>query len=354
MEFGEEKLYLYFSLLIGFLYGFLAQREQFCFSGGIKDFVLFRQTKRTASLFMAMIIAIIVTQYVGTKFEIDFEDSRYFNNINYLFLIFGGILFGIGMMLSDGCSSRHLIKLVQGDWDSFFVLIALGLFSFLTYSFMGEFNEIIHQNSFIEYFQTETVTTINIFLILSILSVMLYLTIKNVRNIVETWDGFLIGLVIAAAWWITYFFINELFLEESLQSLSFVYPLGKVVEFGYTNFNSNILIFPVLAMIGVMIGGFVSSRFNSKYSKKQMCDISGLNPPKLWLKMVGGALMGIGGIFALGCTVGQGLSGVSTLSLASLIAIVSIYLGGYLSALWMKKKNALVACFFFEFKNNNK
>ncbi len=350
MELGEEKLYLYLSLSIGFLYGFIAQREQFCFSGGIKDFILFKQTKRTASLLMAMIVAIVGTQFIGGKFEIDFADSRYFNNINYLFLVFGGVLFGIGMMLSDGCSSRHLIKLVQGDRDSFFVLLALGIFSFLTFTFIGTYNEIIHQNSLVEYFQTETSTTLNIFLIISILIVLLYISIKNVKNIVETWDGFLIGLVVACGWGITYFFINELFLEDPLQSLSFVYPLGKIAEFGYTKFESTILIFPVLTMFGVMIGGFVSSRFNKKYAKKQMCDVSGLNPPKLWLKMIGGALMGIGGIFALGCTVGQGLSGFSTLSLGSLVAIFSIYLGGYITAFWMKKKNALIACFFFEFK----
>ena len=53
-EANPEKFYMYVSLLVGFLYGFIAQREQFCFSGGIKDFVLFKQTKRTASLLVAM------------------------------------------------------------------------------------------------------------------------------------------------------------------------------------------------------------------------------------------------------------------------------------------------------------
>jgi len=60
--------------------------------------------------------------------------------------------------------------------------------------------------------------------------------------------------------------------------------------------------------------------------------------------------MGIGGILAIGCTVGQGLSGVSTLSFASFVAITSIYISGYLTALYMKKNNSLVACFFFDFK----
>ncbi len=352
LEFGEEKLYLFFSIAIGFLYGFIAQREQFCFSGGIKDFVLFKQTRRTASLVMGMIVAIIATQYIGQKFEFDFLDTRYFTNINYLFLVLGGVMFGFGMMISDGCSSRHIIKLAQGDKDSFFVLIALAIFSFLTYTLMGQFGEIIHTNSFVESFQTESSFALNPYIVFSILFLALALSLKNLKNIWQTWDGFLIGLLIASGWLATYFFINELFLEESLQSLSFVYPLGKVIEYGYNKFESSIVIFPVLTMIGVLVGAFISSKFNKKYAKKQMCDTSSLNPPKLWHKMIGGAFMGVGGILAVGCTVGQGLSGLSTLSFASFVTIVSIYLSGFLTALYMKKKNSLVACFFFDFKEN--
>ncbi len=350
LEFGEEKLYLFFSITIGFLYGFIAQREQFCFSGGIKDYILFKQTKRTASLIMGMIVAIIATQFIVHKFEFELLDTRYFTNINYLFLVLGGVMFGFGMMVSDGCSSRHLIKLAQGDRDSFFVLFALAVFSFLTYTFLGQFNELIYQNSLVQLFQTESSFPLNGYLVLPILALALYFSLKNLKNILETWDGFLIGLLIASGWLATYFFINELFLEESLQSLSFVYPLGKVIEYGYNKFQSSIVIFPVLTMIGVLVGAFISSKFNKKYAKKQMCDTSSLNPPKLWHKMIGGAFMGVGGILAVGCTVGQGLSGLSTLSFASLVTITSIYLSGFLTALYMKKKNSLVACFYFDFK----
>jgi uncharacterized membrane protein YedE/YeeE len=264
--------------------------------------------------------------------------------------VLGGVMFGFGMMVSDGCSSRHLIKLAQGDRDSFFVLFALAVFSFLTYTFLGQFNELIYQNSLVQLFQTESSFPLNAYFVLPILALSLYFSLKNLKNILETWDGFLIGLLIASGWLATYFFINELFLEESLQSLSFVYPLGKVIEYGYNKFQSSIVIFPVLTMIGVLVGAFISSKFNKKYAKKQMCDTSSLNPPKLWHKMIGGAFMGVGGILAVGCTVGQGLSGLSTLSFASLVTITSIYLSGFLTALYMKKKNSLVACFYFDFK----
>ena len=81
-----------------------------------------------------------------------------------------------------------------------------------------------------------------------------------------------------------------------------------------------------------------------------MCDNSQQNPPKLFKKLIGGACMGVGGILAIGCTVGQGLSGLSTLSFASLLAIVSIYISAYITAKSMHKKNALIACFIFDFE----
>jgi len=352
-EFSEanpEKFYLYLSLLLGFLYGFIAQREQFCFSGAIKDRILFEQKKRSASLIVAILTALLVTQFIAQKFEINLLDTRYYLNINYLLIPLGGMLFGFGMMISDGCSSRHLIKLAQGERDSFFVLISLGVFAFLTYTFLGYFGDLIYTSSLIGYFQQETTFSLNIYFLSFVLVILLYISIQKIKNLLETWDGFLIGILIAGGWFATSYFINELFLDESLQSFSFVYPLGKIVEYSYNKFETNILIFPVLLVISVIIGAFISSLFNPKYSKKQMCDTSSQNPPKLWLKMVGGACMGIGGILAVGCTVGQGLSGLSTLSFASLLAVSSIYVSAYVTATLMKKRDALIACFVFDFK----
>lgn len=350
-EANPERFFLLSTLIFGFLYGFIAQREQFCFSGGIKDFILFGQTKRTASLIMAILTAILATQYFGYKLEIDFLDTRYFSNVNYLFIVVGGILFGYGMMVSDGCSSRHLIKLASRDMDSLFVLLALGIFSFITYTALATFNEIIYSSALVNYFQQIEATKISLYFIVTVLVLFLFKSLGKFKNILQAWDGILIGLLVAFGWALTSYFINEMFLEETLQSLSFVYPLGKVIEYGYSKFETTILIFPVIVMIGVLIGAFVSSLFNKKYSKKQMCDTTNQTPPKLWHKMAGGACMGIGGMLAIGCTVGQGLSGLSTLSFASLVAIVSIYLSAYITAKYLHKNNSLIACFYFDFKS---
>lgn len=347
----EKLLFNIFALIIGILYGITAQRKQFCFSGSIKDIVLFNHTKRTASLITAMITAIISTQVLIYIYDIDISSSIYFSNINYLFLIIGGVLFGFGMMLSDGCSSRHLVKLSQGEKDSFFILIGLGIFSYLTYKLFSVYYNEIYSNALVKATTIDFASTVPLYLVLPVLFILLYKNLKNLKNILQCWDGVCIGLIIAFAWFITTAAAENFFITIKAQSLSFIYPVGKIIEYIQSGFDSKVLIFSVWIVAGVVLGAFISSRFNKEFSKKQTCDNTGLNPPKLPAKIAGGALMGIGGILAVGCTVGQGLSGVSTLAVTSFIAIGSIYASAFVTAKYLKKRNGLIACFIFDFKN---
>jgi hypothetical protein len=158
---------------------------------------------------------------------------------------------------------------------------------------------------------------------------------------------------VVLGWIVTTVVAEELFVTTSYQSVSFVYPVGKTIEYITSGFESMSLSFALLSMIGVVVGGFISTKTNKLYSTKMMCDNGYLNPPKLWMKLIGGAMMGVGGILAIGCTVGQGLSGVSSLSLASVVAIASIYLSAFITARFMKKRDALVACFIFDWKDSS-
>lgn len=64
--------------------------------------------------------------------------------------------------------------------------------------------------------------------------------------------------------------------------------------------------------------------------------------------------MGVGGIMAIGCTVGQGLSGLSTLVFSSFLAIISIFVSGYFTGKYLLKKDKLAMCFIFEWEDENK
>jgi hypothetical protein len=54
--------------------------------------------------------------------------------------------------------------------------------------------------------------------------------------------------------------------------------------------------------------------------------------------------MGTGGVLALGCTIGQGVSGMSTLALGSLIALLSIITGGAFGMKFLEEGSVIAAC----------
>ena len=86
------------ALILGTAFGMVAQKQQFCFSGSIKDYILTKSTKRASSVIMAMIVAVIATSLMSTFFEIDLTETNFYkDDINYFIIIFGASLFGIGM-----------------------------------------------------------------------------------------------------------------------------------------------------------------------------------------------------------------------------------------------------------------
>jgi uncharacterized membrane protein YedE/YeeE len=349
-EISDNNLFLLISFAIGIIYGFIAQRKQFCFSGSIKDIILFKHSRRTASLIVAITTAILSTQVVGYFYDINLTNTKYFSNINYLFIVLGGAMFGYGMMISDGCSSRHLVKFGQGEKDSFFILTALGIFSYITYKLFATYGSEIYNFALVQTTMAKDIFAVPLYIVIPILLFFLYKSLVKCMNFFQVLDGVFIGLLIAFVWYFTSVVASDLFLSVTPQSLSFVYPLGKITDFILSGFNESVIIFSVVIVIGIIFGSFISSKLNKKYNKKQMCDNSQQNPPTLLKKLLGGAFMGIGGILAVGCTVGQGLSGVSTLSSASFVAIISIYISAYFTAKSLHKNNALIACFVFDFE----
>jgi uncharacterized membrane protein YedE/YeeE len=338
------------ALFIGLSFGIVAQKNQFCFSGSIKDYVLTTSTKRAASVVLSMIIAISSSYIVSNNFEIDLTQSMYYTaTINYFSLIFGASLFGMGMMIADGCSSRHLVKFAQGDIKSLVVLIFIAIFTYATTRgiLSGPMNDFIQNETLLKISSMIENKVLNIYAVLGILSIVLLILIKKVSRIIYLKDGFLIGILVSVAWYVTGI-IGEDSLEReiALEGLSFVSPIAKTLEV-FTTYQVTDLSFGVFLVLGVLLGGFIMSKFNRKYS---FGCTSNLKSSNIQNNMLGGALMGVGGVLAIGCTIGQGLTGLSTLAFSSFIAIITIFTSGYLTALFLNKRDALPMCFIFEWE----
>lgn len=339
-------------LIIGLIFGVIAQKKQFCFSGSIKDYILTKSTMRGSSVIMAMIVAIISSTIASSYFDLDFTQTNYYReNMNYLTLIAGGLLFGTGMMIADGCSSRHLIKFAQGDSNSLITILFIGLFAYATtkgflFSFLSP---IINNETLILWSAYIGNIQMNIYIILSLLILLLLYLVKKLNRILSLLDGVLVGLLVASAW-IATGVVGEESMERiiDLSGMSFVYPTAKTVEL-FTYYEINELSFSISLVIGVLIGAFLMSMKNKRYSFG--CTAND-NTNKVKYNMIGGALMGMGGVLSIGCTVGQGLTGLSTLAFASLLVIISIFLSATVTAVILHRYNKLPMCFIFEWKDN--
>jgi len=338
-------------LILGITFGVVAQSQQFCFSGSIKDYILTKSTRRGASVVMAMIVAIVATSIVSKLFEIDLSETGYYReDINYFSIILGGVLFGAGMMIADGCSNRHLIKFGQGDSKSLVTLVFISIFAYgTTKGFLyGYFGPIINNPTLIEWSSKIENMTMNIYVVVGVLFVLLLVFTQGIKRIFTLVDGFLIGLIIAAAW-----YISGVLGQESIERLinttgvTFVYPIAQSLEL-FMYYEVYELSFAISLVAGVILGTFGMSFINKKYSfgctSTQTVD-------RVRFNMIGGALMGVGGILSIGCTIGQGLTGLSSLAFASAIAITSIAISGVITGLILNKYGMLPMCFIFEWKD---
>lgn len=339
-------------LIIGIVFGMIAQKKQFCFSGSIKDYILTKSTKRASSVIMAMIVAIISTALASAYFEFDVTESTYYrDNINFISIIIGGCLFGAGMMIADGCANRHLIKFAQGDSNSLIALVFMGIFAFATTKgfIYGFLDPLVNNETLINFSAAIGNIQMNIYLVLAILVAILIFMLKKSKRVFSLYDGVLIGLLVAIAWSVTAV-LGEESMERTinLSGVSFVYPTAKSIEL-FSYFEVNELTFGICLIIGVLIGAFSMSKMNKQYSFGCTAN-QNINRAKY--NMIGGAMMGVGGILSIGCTVGQGLTGLSTLAFASFIAIVSIFVSALITAITLNKHYKLPMCFIFDWEDN--
>lgn len=350
-EFEVYEIVNILGFILGTLFGIIAQKNQFCFSGSIKDYILTKSTKRGASVVMAVIVAVVSTYLVSSTFGLDLGETSYRKEeVNYFSIILGGMLFGVGMMVADGCSSRSLVKFGQGDSKALITLIFIAIFAYATTKGLlyGYLEPFIGNETLIEYSSVIGNFQMNIFVIVGLLlALLLYLT-KSIKRIFTLVDGMLVGLLIAAGWYVTGV-IGEESMERiiNLSSVTFVYPTAKTLE-AFMYYEVSNFSFPIAIVCGVIFGTFVMSRLNKKYS---FGCTSNNQVSRVKYNMIGGAMMGTGGILSLGCTVGQGLTGFSTLAFASLIAISSIFISATIAGIILNKYGKLPMCFIFEWND---
>ena len=330
-------------MVIGFGFGFVIERTNFCTMGAISDAATFGDFRRFRAWMLAMAVAIVGAQALQGAELIDLGQSIYLTaNFGWLGAIVGGLLFGFGMTIAGGCGTRNLVRFGAGDLRSLVVVLVLGIFAYMTLrGLTGPVRVGLEGATNVDLAAAgvdsqgigallgsvfgSSVETMNLIVAaILVLGLLGWCFMESAfraspRNIV---GGLGVGLAIVAGWYATGVLGFDDFEPAPLTSLTYVAPTGNALVYLMT-FTGATINFGIASVGGVVLGAFVSAVLRRNFHLATFADVQ-----DMLRNITGGALMGFGGVMALGCTIGQGLTGISTLALGSVIAILAIVAGG--------------------------
>jgi len=323
---------------IGGVFGVTAHRTNFCTMGAISDMVFMEDWNRFRAWLLAIAVAILGSQALHIAGLIDLNGAIYLTaNFGWAGAIVGGLLFGFGMTMAGGCGNKTLVRLGAGNLKSLVVAIFLGMLRGLIGLGRIEFESLTMID--LEAYGLESQGMPDMLAMLTGLSidaarwgVLLLITgglvafcFKSAsfrasrKNIAA---GLIIGALIPLAWYVTGVIGNDDFDPAALASFTFVSPVGESIQYLMT-FTGATINFGIAVVGGVIFGAFVSAKAKGEFRIEAFTDAS-----DMVRHIIGGSIMGVGGILALGCTIGQGITGMSTLAFGSVIALLSIVAGG--------------------------
>ena len=335
--------------LIGIVFGAVVNKTNFCTMGAVSDWVNIGSKDRLRAWLLAIGIAILATQALDFRSSVDLGQAIYRTpNFGWLGHIVGGFLFGVGMTLASGCGQRTLVRLGGGNLKSLVVMLLLGLTAYMT------------MRGLLALVRVRVIETTNVdlaaanvpsqgidtmiavaagadnaelvrWIVTIVLGVGLIVFAFASKTFRKSFDnilaGLVIGIIIPAGWYVTGVIGFDDFEPVRTESYTFIAPTGESLMYLLT-FTGSTINFGVAAVFGVILGSFLYVILTGNFRLETFNDRS-----DMVRHIFGGIAMGFGGVLALGCTIGQGITGMSTLALGSLLSLVSIIFG---SALTMK------------------
>lgn len=329
-------LVLVCGFLIGLAYGVIGLLSGFCLLTSLRNWWNDGDSRRIRSYALAMATAMVTAQALAAAGLVDLGASIYLQPSFSVPLMFaGGLIFGYGMVLANGCGSRATVLLGRGNLRSFVVVVTLGITAQAT--LRG-----LLAPPRVEFLQwsgiTPSANSLPALLnavglgsgagraaaVILVAGALIFFALshpafRQARG--QLAAGLGMGLLIAAGWFTTGYIGADDFKPVPVTSLTFVAPLADTVQYIMLSTGLS-LSFGVVTITGVLLGSFLTAIVTGRFS------LEGYSSPRHMLRsMSGAALMGIGGAMAFGCTIGQGLTGMSTLAFASAVAFIGILFG---------------------------
>lgn len=334
-ELTDSQLAAIAGLVGGVMLGLAARVGRFCSMGAVEDAVYGADLGRMRMMAMAAAVAIAGTFGLLGLGVFDPNDTRYFRTEwSVTGSIVGGLLFGTGMALVGTCGFGSLARAGGGDLRGLVMVLVIGIAAYATIAgplegvrlWIVPVVPVADGTSGHGIAQIAASALALPTVLLAALAAMALagwaLTDSRFRRLSDhlVWSV-VAGLAIVFAWFATSTIARTAFDPVETESYTFVAPLGQGILYLMTS-DFGDLDFALGAIVGVSLGAAIGSLFKSEF-RWEACD----DARELGRQMMGAAMMGVGGVLAAGCTIGQGLSALSLLSLSAPVTIVSILIG---------------------------
>jgi uncharacterized membrane protein YedE/YeeE len=330
------SIVIFAGFALGFIFGIVCLLSGFCLTSGLRSWWTQGDGRMIRTFALAAAIAIAGTQMLSAIEVADFSKSIYLQpSFSAPLILFGGVLFGYGMVAANACASRALVLLGRGNLRSLVVIIIIavtaqttltGLIAPMRIAFTHWSQATLHIVSLPDLIVAtglnETLARLLAVVAASgglLVFALAYAPFRRSPEQIAT--GAAIGLLIPAGWFATGYLGADAFDPAPVASLTFIAPVADTVQYVMLSTGST-LSFGIALIAGVLFGSFVTALVTRSF------EWEGYRSPRHMLQSIGGAaLMGCGGAMAFGCSIGQGLSGLSTLAAQSFLAATGILLG---------------------------
>ncbi|MFO7603318.1 MAG: YeeE/YedE family protein, partial [Gammaproteobacteria bacterium] len=302
---------------------------------------LIKDRRQVGVFVAALLVAIAGTQYLEISGWVDISKTSYRNaQLDWLGVILGGLLFGIGATLAGGCATRTVVRFAEGNMQS---LIAL--FSFMFVAAITQFGWLegtrlgmtratainLQTDAGLASMLSISPTLVAAVVVLGLLAFLIYALRQRAVSGLWLLVGAVIGGLVVFSWIVTGDLAQDDFSPARPSAMTVSGPMAR---FGYLILYQKVpaLSFAISFVLALAVASFITALLTREFKFTPV--------PKGMTKfaVLGGALMGIGGILAYGCNVGQGLSGTSTLSLESLLATISMFAGAAFTVKWWEQR----------------
>lgn len=332
--------------LIGLLFGLALAATNYCTMGAISDWHTSGNTGRLGAVALAAATAIIGAQTLDAAGVTDLSKSIYLMpRINWAGALGGGVLFGIGMVYAGGCPSRTLVRAGSGDLRALISLSVLAITAFATISgVLGALRVGLDSATAFDVKRTGAATQSlsDLFAIshtsasaLLVLPLLYYALVRArlLSDPINLIAGLAVGVLATAGWMLTGLSADE-FAASPTQpaSLSFVRPVADAIDWLERSTALGLPGFGAASVFGVLAGALLWNATAGRMKLAAFADKGDLKR-----HILGSAAMGVGGVLALGCSIGQGITGLSTLSAQSILADAAIFAGAVIALKRMER-----------------